>query len=289
MHSRAIGCRKADECASAGQKTIETKTRAYDDRHLARVRDQVAWLSRRRRRWCPDGAVPVVCLVRARGVDRVEQTVLVVSIDRLIAVLGTCAAGLPPAGSAWVDASIAASVSGERGRIGSLAHGAHGTEFPACRAKRDWRRRRQDARGITDAGAIPALAGGGGRALSVHCRAVSIGNLQRAESPMPRVRGAHRCACRVATLDRDRAAGSGSLAVAQLALPRSNVCGYSAAAFARVDLLLSRGSTTSRFSEPRTTPYRRWRWHRGVNRCARSALGAGSGRPPLNAADQRSR
>ena len=66
---------------------IETKTRAYDDRHLARVREQAAWLSRRRRRWCRRGAVPVVCLVRARGVQRLEQDVLVVSIDRLIPML----------------------------------------------------------------------------------------------------------------------------------------------------------------------------------------------------------
>ena len=62
---------------------VETKTRAYDARHLVRVREQAAWLSRRRRRWCRRGALPVVCLVRARGVKRVEQDVLVVSIDRL--------------------------------------------------------------------------------------------------------------------------------------------------------------------------------------------------------------
>lgn len=59
---------------------VETKTRSYDDRHLARVREQVAWLSRR----CRQGVVPVVCLVRARRIERVEQAVLVVSIDRLI-------------------------------------------------------------------------------------------------------------------------------------------------------------------------------------------------------------
>ena len=63
---------------------IETKTRTYDGRHLARVGEQAAWLSRRRRRWCRRGAVPVVCLVRVHGVERVEQGVLVVSIDRLI-------------------------------------------------------------------------------------------------------------------------------------------------------------------------------------------------------------
>src|SRR5439155_16558831 len=51
---------------------VETKTRTYDERHLARVHEQAAWLSRRRRRWCRRGAVPVVCLVRAYGVHRLE-------------------------------------------------------------------------------------------------------------------------------------------------------------------------------------------------------------------------
>jgi hypothetical protein len=73
---------------------VETKTRTYDDRHLARVRDQAAWLSRRRRRGCRRGAAPVVCLVRARGVQRLEQNVLVVSIDRLIPVLRSAVRGL---------------------------------------------------------------------------------------------------------------------------------------------------------------------------------------------------
>jgi hypothetical protein len=66
---------------------IETKTRTYDARHVARVREQADWLSRRRRRWARNGALGVVCLVRARGVERVEQDVLVVSIDRLTDVL----------------------------------------------------------------------------------------------------------------------------------------------------------------------------------------------------------
>jgi Nuclease-related domain len=70
---------------------IETKRRAYDDRHPAPVCDQAAWLSRRRRRWCRRGAVPVVCLLRARGVQRFERNVLVVSIDRLIPVLRSAA------------------------------------------------------------------------------------------------------------------------------------------------------------------------------------------------------
>jgi hypothetical protein len=73
---------------------IEIKTRTYDDRHLARVREQAAWLLRQRRRWCRRGAVPVVCLVRAQGVKRLEQNVLVVSIDRPIPVLRGAVGGL---------------------------------------------------------------------------------------------------------------------------------------------------------------------------------------------------
>ena len=66
---------------------IETKTRTYDERHLARVHEQAAWLARRRRRWARNGALGVMCLVRARGVERVDEDVLVVSIDRLTHVL----------------------------------------------------------------------------------------------------------------------------------------------------------------------------------------------------------
>ena len=74
---------------------IETKTLTYDARHLARVREQAAWLSRRRRRWARNGALGVMCLVRARGVERVEHDVLVVSIDRLTHVLRV-SAGMRP-------------------------------------------------------------------------------------------------------------------------------------------------------------------------------------------------
>jgi hypothetical protein len=71
---------------------IETKTRSYDQRHLARVREQVAWLSRRRRRWACNGALGVVCIVRSRGVEQVEHGVLVASLDRLAHVLRVAAA-----------------------------------------------------------------------------------------------------------------------------------------------------------------------------------------------------
>jgi hypothetical protein len=73
---------------------IETKTREFDDGHLVRVREQAAWLLRRRRRWCRRGAVPVVCVVRARGVQRREQDVLVLSIDQLVPVLRSGVGGL---------------------------------------------------------------------------------------------------------------------------------------------------------------------------------------------------
>jgi Nuclease-related domain len=70
---------------------IETKTRSYDRGHLNRVSQQAMWLYRHRRRWCRRGAVPVLCLVRARGVQLFEQDVLVVSIDRLIPALRVAA------------------------------------------------------------------------------------------------------------------------------------------------------------------------------------------------------
>jgi hypothetical protein len=62
---------------------IETKTRTYNAGHLARVLEQAAWLARRRRRWCRNGVLAMLCLVRARGVERVEGDVIVASIDRL--------------------------------------------------------------------------------------------------------------------------------------------------------------------------------------------------------------
>jgi hypothetical protein len=72
---------------------IETKTRTFDARHLAGVREMALWLHRRRRRWCRGGAFPVLCVVRARGVERVEGGVLIVSLDRLAPALRV-AAGL---------------------------------------------------------------------------------------------------------------------------------------------------------------------------------------------------
>jgi hypothetical protein len=76
---------------------IETKTRSYDPRDLAGVREQVAWLSRRRRGWARCGALGVLCPVGARGLERVEDDGVVVLIDRLTRALRV-AAGMGPDG-----------------------------------------------------------------------------------------------------------------------------------------------------------------------------------------------
>jgi hypothetical protein len=70
---------------------IETKTKTYQPEHVAHVAATAGWLASRRRRWCPRGALGVLCIVRARGVERVEGDVLVVSIDRLLGALRTAA------------------------------------------------------------------------------------------------------------------------------------------------------------------------------------------------------
>ena len=70
---------------------VETKTRTFDARHLVGVREMAAWLHRRRRRWCRRGALAVLCVVRARGLERVEDHVLIVSLDRLVSALRVAA------------------------------------------------------------------------------------------------------------------------------------------------------------------------------------------------------
>ena len=70
---------------------IETKTRTFNDQHVARVEEIVDWLRARRRRWCPEGALAVLCVVHARRLERVEAGVLVVSLDRLVGALRTAA------------------------------------------------------------------------------------------------------------------------------------------------------------------------------------------------------
>jgi Nuclease-related domain len=66
---------------------IETKTNTYRREHITHAAATAHWLATRRGRWCPRGALAVLCLARARGVQRVDDDVLVVSIDRLPAAL----------------------------------------------------------------------------------------------------------------------------------------------------------------------------------------------------------
>ena len=70
---------------------IETKSKTLDARHLVTVQDMAAWLYRRRRRWCQHGALPALSVVHARGVERVQDGVLVVSVDRLVPSLRAAA------------------------------------------------------------------------------------------------------------------------------------------------------------------------------------------------------
>ncbi|MEO8690876.1 MAG: nuclease-related domain-containing protein [Solirubrobacteraceae bacterium] len=70
---------------------IETKTLRYSHAHLARTIDATRWLARRRRHY-PRGVVPVVCVARARSLERPVGTLLIVSLDRLLPALRTAAA-----------------------------------------------------------------------------------------------------------------------------------------------------------------------------------------------------
>jgi hypothetical protein len=66
---------------------IETKTRTYRPGDLVRITAIAHWTTRRHSRWCRRGAVPVVCLAGVSGVERWEAGVLIVSADRLAALL----------------------------------------------------------------------------------------------------------------------------------------------------------------------------------------------------------
>jgi hypothetical protein len=84
---RRAGARGACGIAFA----IEVKTGSSARGQLARVRSMAVLLSRRRRRWCRRGALPVLCVVRARAVERIDDGVLIVTLDRLLGALRTAA------------------------------------------------------------------------------------------------------------------------------------------------------------------------------------------------------
>ena len=75
---------------------IETKTRTFDDQHLARVHEMAMWLRARRRRWCPAGAFPVLTVVHATRLECVERDVLIVSLDRLLPAIRRAAGTIEP-------------------------------------------------------------------------------------------------------------------------------------------------------------------------------------------------
>jgi hypothetical protein len=66
---------------------IEIKTRTFYAHHLVNTREMTAWLCRHRQRWCPASALAVLCVVGARSLERVEDDVLIVSLDRLLPAL----------------------------------------------------------------------------------------------------------------------------------------------------------------------------------------------------------
>ncbi len=64
---------------------IETKTRGFEERHLVRTLNTAGWLARSRR--FPLGVLPVLCVVRSRGLQHWYGTVIVISLDRLLPTL----------------------------------------------------------------------------------------------------------------------------------------------------------------------------------------------------------
>ena len=70
---------------------IETKTRSYEPQHLTHTREIATWLRSHRPRWCRSGALPVLCIARARQLEHTETGVLVVSLDRLTSALRVAA------------------------------------------------------------------------------------------------------------------------------------------------------------------------------------------------------
>lgn len=70
---------------------IETKTRRYTADDLARIQRIAGWMVRPRSGWSTHGAIPILCLAGAQGVERWEDGVAVVSPDLLIPVLSRLA------------------------------------------------------------------------------------------------------------------------------------------------------------------------------------------------------
>jgi hypothetical protein len=65
---------------------IETKSLRWTPEHAARTLAAARWLARRRRQYA-GRIVPVICVVRARRIVRMEGPLLIVSSDRLLSAL----------------------------------------------------------------------------------------------------------------------------------------------------------------------------------------------------------
>ena len=76
---------------------IETKTLTFSQEHVRRTEATARWAGHRRRRY-PHGVIPVLCVVRARRVESRCGDVVVVSLDRLLAVLESLALSTRPLG-----------------------------------------------------------------------------------------------------------------------------------------------------------------------------------------------
>lgn len=83
---------------------METKTRSFGEGHLRRTAATARWAAQRRRRY-QRGVVPVLCVVRAHGVECRYGDVVVVSLDRLLALLERTALSASrserPVGGRW--------------------------------------------------------------------------------------------------------------------------------------------------------------------------------------------
>jgi hypothetical protein len=74
---------------------IETKTRTYSSADLARIAAVARWQAERQWRSRRGAAIPVLCLAGTRGIERWEGGVVVVSLDRLLAVMSRLAGTTP--------------------------------------------------------------------------------------------------------------------------------------------------------------------------------------------------
>jgi Nuclease-related domain len=115
-------------CAPSGVAfVIETKTRRYSPAHVERTVRAARRLARRWRRR-PRGVHAVLCITRARGLDRANDDLLLVSLDRLVPALRRVATSAPGHDGRERGSGVAARLSdrssdrvGRRGGVSPLS------------------------------------------------------------------------------------------------------------------------------------------------------------------------